>query len=357
MYLVFLARVYSGLKHSVASHGVINHKPEPISVIIAAKNEAHNLPALLSSIAQLEIPEADYEIIIVSDHSTDDTTQVIANWIGQFGIRFIDFTDQIPGLTGKKAALQKGIELAQYDILAFTDADCQIPPNWLLEISRSMTPEVDYMLGYSTIYHSVGEGDLKLVNFERSIYYTLAAAGLAWRKPITASACNMIYRKSLFERSGGFSGIGHILSGDDDLLLIKMMPYIKKAIYNPSEDMQISCYEDNDLSRIYHKNIRRASKFRYHPPYLKRLSAAIFLYFIFFYTALMLLLFTEMNYLLLAAIVLKSAAELFISQNSLALAGKTHLGILYFPQILIFPLQFIFYAVRGSLGKYRWKRD
>ncbi|MDD4100345.1 MAG: glycosyltransferase, partial [Candidatus Cloacimonetes bacterium] len=76
---------------------MINHKPEPISVIIAAKNEAHNLPALLSSIAQLEIPEADYEIIIVSDHSTDDTTQVIANWIGQFGIRFIDFTDQIPG--------------------------------------------------------------------------------------------------------------------------------------------------------------------------------------------------------------------------------------------------------------------
>ncbi|HQQ67800.1 MAG TPA: glycosyltransferase [Candidatus Cloacimonadota bacterium] len=357
MYLGFLAKVYTGLKHSVPTQGLIHNKPEPISVIIAAKNEARNLPALLSSISQLESPEADYEIIIVSDHSSDDTPQVIANWIGQFGIRFIDFQDEIPGLTGKKAALQKGIEAARYDVLAFTDADCQIPPNWLLEISQKMTPEVDYMLGYSTIYHTLGDSDLKLVNFERSIYYTLAAAGLAWRKPITASACNMVYRKSLFERAGGFSGIGHILSGDDDLLLIKMMQFIKKAIYNPSPDMQISCYEDRDIARRYHKNIRRASKFRYHPPYLKQLSAAIFLYFILFYAALILLLFTPMNYLLLTAIVLKSAAELSLSQSHLALAGKTHLGILYFPQILIFPLQFIFYAVRGSLGKYRWKQD
>ncbi|HPF09795.1 MAG TPA: glycosyltransferase, partial [Candidatus Cloacimonadota bacterium] len=94
------------MKRSVAPESTINHNPEPISVIIAAKNEAQNLPALLSSIAQLEIPEVPYEIIIVSDHSSDETQSVIQNWDGQFGIHFIDFQDQIPGLTGKKAALQ-----------------------------------------------------------------------------------------------------------------------------------------------------------------------------------------------------------------------------------------------------------
>lgn len=333
----------------------INHKLEPISMIVAAKNEAHRLPALLSSIAQLERTEVDYEIIIISDHSTDDTNAMIANWDGQFGIRFIDFQDEIPGMVGKKAALQKGIDAAKYDVLAFTDADCQIPPNWLIEISRSMTPEIDYMLGYSTIYRTVGDSDLKLVNFERSIYYALAAAGLAWQKAITGSACNMVYRKNLFQHAGGFEGIGHILSGDDDLLQIKMMPHIKKAIYNPSKDMQVSCYEDKNLARQYHKNIRRASKFKHHPPYLKLLSAAIFIYFILFYIALILLFSTKLNLLLLSAILLKSAAELFISQSHLALVQKTHLGILYFPQILIFPLQFVFYAVRGTIGRYRWK--
>lgn len=347
--------IYIGLKRSVAPAVNVPHKPEPISVIVAAKNEARNLPALLTSIAQLEIPAVDFEILIVSDHSTDDTNAIIANWDGQFGIRFIDFQDTLPGLRGKKAALQKGIEAAQYDVLAFTDADCQLPPLWLIEISRAMTAEVDYLLGYSTIYRAQGDSDLKLVNFERSIYYALAAAGLAWRKAITASACNMVYRKSLFERSGGFDEIGQIASGDDDLLLIQMMPHIKKAIYNPSTDMQISSYEDKDLTRQYHKNIRRASKFRHHPPYLKRLSAGIFLYFILFYIALIQLCFGELNYLLIGTIIIKSAAELFISQTHLQMVQKTHLGILYFAQILIFPLQFVFYAVRGSLGKYSWK--
>ncbi|MCB5267197.1 MAG: glycosyltransferase [Candidatus Cloacimonetes bacterium] len=343
------------MKRSVAPESTINHNPEPISVIIAAKNEAQNLPALLSSIAQLEIPEVPYEIIIVSDHSSDETQSVIQNWDGQFGIHFIDFQDQIPGLTGKKAALQKGIDAAKYDVLAFTDADCQLPPNWLIEIKRSMSEEIDYMLGYSTIYRSVGDSDLKLVNFERSIYYALAAAGLAHQKAITASACNHVYRKSLFQRAGGFAGIGHILSGDDDLLLFKMMPYIKKAIYNPSVDMQVSVFEDSDLSRQYHKNIRRASKYKFFPAYLKRIAAAVFIYFILYYLALILLFSTKLSYLLLLSILIKSGTELFISQRHLSLVKKTHLGILYFPQILIFPLQFIFYAVRGSLGKYRWK--
>ena len=322
---------------------------------MAARNEAARLPALLSSIAQLESPAVDYEIIIVSDHSTDETREVIANWDGQFGIRFIDFQDDIPGLTGKKAALQKGIDSAKYDILAFTDADCQIPPNWLIEISRSMDSEVDYMLGYSTILRSVGDSDLKLVNFERSIYYALAASGLAHQKAITASACNQMYRKRLFERSGGFEGIGHIPSGDDDLLLIKMMPHIKKAVYNPSIEMQITSYEDSDLKRQHQKNIRRASKYHYYPTYLKALAISVFLYFILFYAALIIMCCTKPNYLLIPTIIIKSAAELFISQSHLLLVNKTHLGILYFPQILIFPLQFIYYALRGSFGKYRWK--
>ena len=333
----------------------INHSPEPISVIVAARNEGNNILALLGSIAQLESPPTDYEVIIVSDHSSDDTAAIMKNWEGQFGIRFIDFQEEIPGLVGKKAALQKGIDAAKYEILAFTDADCVIPPNWLVEISRSMSPEVDYLLGFSTIYRNKETTDLKLVNFERSVYYALAAAGLARQKPITASACNQVYRKSVFQKSGGFEGIGHIPSGDDDLLLMKMMPHINKAIYNPSKDMQITCHEDANLSRLHNKNIRRASKYRYHPPYLKRLSVGVFIYFILFYVALILLLTTQLNFLLYITILLKTAAELYLCQYHLKLVSKTHLGILYFPQLLFFPLQFIFYGVRGLWGKYRWK--
>jgi glycosyltransferase involved in cell wall biosynthesis len=345
----------SGLKRALPKPGKGSHEPEPISIIIAARNEAQNLPRLLTSLAQLHPYSAAYEVIIVNDHSTDESMEILNNWAGQFGIRVLDFQDEIPGLIGKKAALQKGIEAASFDILAFTDADCIIPPTWLDEISRVMDPETDYLLGYSTILAEENESSLTLVNFERSIYYILAAAGISNHRPITASACNMIYRKSLFEKAGGFQGIGHLPSGDDDLMLIKLMPFIRKACYNPAPAMQITSIEGRSIAKHFNKNIRRASKFRYHPPYLKALSAFVFLYFCMFYAALILLVAGRGDFLLLGVVGLKSALELAISQQHLALAHKTHLGILYFTQILIFPLQFVFYAIRGSLGRYQWK--
>ncbi len=344
-----------GLRRSLPPDDQLPSEPEPISVIVAAKNEAHNLPRLLTSLAQLETMDAEYEVIIVNDHSTDDSLKILRNWEGQFGIKVIDFQDSIPGYVGKKAALQKGIEAAQYDVLAFTDADCQVPPTWLREISRVMRPDLDYILGYSTIYHSAGDTDLKLTNFERSVYYALGAAGLGWKKPITSSACNHIYRKSLFEKAGGFEGISNIDSGDDDLLLIKMMPHVRKAIYNPSPQMQVDSYEGKNIAKRYQKNIRRASKFRHHPMHIKTLSAFIFIYFVLFYVALIRLFTGSGDILLLCMIMAKFLTELHLSQSHLVMVHKTHIGILYFPQIFVFPVQFVYYAIRGSLGKYRWK--
>jgi len=344
-----------GLRRSLPRDDYLPADQEPISVIIAAKNEAHNLPRLLTSLAQLECIDADYEVIIVNDHSTDDSLKILRNWEGQFGIKVIDWQGEIPNYIGKKAALQKGIEAAQYDILAFTDADCQLSPSWLREISRVMRPDLDYLLGYTTVYSFAGDTDLKLRNFERSIYYALGAAGLGWKKPITSSACNHIYRKSLFEKAGGFEGISHIASGDDDLLLIKMMPFIRKAIYNPSPQMQVNCFEGKNISNLHQKNIRRASKFRHHPPHVRALSAFVFVYFAVFYVALIRLFTGSGDILLLSMIMAKFLTELHLSQTHLAMVHKTHIGILYFPQIFVFPVQFIYYAIRGSLGKYRWK--
>ncbi|MDD4146923.1 MAG: hypothetical protein PHO85_00170 [Candidatus Cloacimonetes bacterium] len=168
-------------------------------------------------------------------------------------------------------------------------------------------------------------------------------------------ACNQVYRKTLFHKAGGFNGIGHLMSGDDDLLLMKMMPYVREAYYNPSPAMQVVSVEGKSITKLHNKNIRRASKFRYHPRYLKRLSAFMFCYFILFYAAIIMLVIGRGNLALLGIVALKSIVELCISQSHLVLVRKTHLGILYFTQIFVFPLQFIYYGIRGSIGSYKWK--
>ncbi|GAB1366399.1 glycosyltransferase [Candidatus Cloacimonadaceae bacterium] len=357
LYVAFLAWVLQGLKAILAREA---KKPEPvsnqaISIIVAARNEEHNLPSLLDSLSKLNYPSDMYEIIIVNDHSEDNTAKLLDSYKGCPNLRIIHFYEETPPLTGKKAALNQGILAATNDILAFTDADCLLPQNWLIEINHSMDAETDYLLAYSIMKRQPDGSTFRSRNFERSVYYALAAAGLHYHRPITSSACNMVYRKSLFEKSGGWDGIGHLRSGDDDLLLMKMMPQIRKAAYNPSPDMQVVSIDGTDAKQHHQTNIRRASKLRYYPLWLKLMSIGVFSYFCLFYYALIKSL-TGKGGLGLAAILLtKTAAEFSLVFYHLKKINHAELSWLYPVQIFLFPAQFIFYALRGSLGKYRWK--
>lgn len=356
LYSLFLLAVERGSR-LLAKQSSVKKPPDEaqqISVIIAARNELQNLPNLLESLSKLDYPPEYYEIILVNDHSNDGSSEFLQQHNCP-NLHVIEFTSSLPLLVGKKAALQIGIEAARFDLLAFTDADCLVPGTWLSEINRVMDTETDYLLSYSVMQHQIGGSIFRLKNFERSIYYALAAAGLYYRVPITSSACNMVYRKSLFLASGAFAGIGHLASGDDDLLLMKMMPKLRKSAYNPSIAMQVVSIDGTDAKKHHHTNIRRASKFRYHPWYLKALSAFVFVYFAFFYRSLWQALLGKATPLLKISLLIKTSAEFFLAQRHLQLIGRAKLGILYPLQILFFPAQFLFYALRGTLGKYRWK--
>jgi len=99
----------------------------PISIIVITFNEKENISHCLDSLVELDYPEDKYEIIVV-DSSTDRTPQIVASY-GKLRL-----------IRSKKGfATQKnvGLECATFDIVAFTDADCIIPQNWLKIISQA----------------------------------------------------------------------------------------------------------------------------------------------------------------------------------------------------------------------------
>jgi len=326
-----------------------------ISVIIAARNEEQNLPRLLKSLDQLNYPKELYEVIIINDHSTDATLEILAQHQADYVFRYLDWQGELEGVVGKKAALLQGISTAKHDILAFTDADCVVPPNWLRGWAMAYAEDVDYVLGHALILRDEKDSYLRMKCFEDGIYYSLAALGMSIRRPFTSVACNMSYRKSTFYKAGGFDGIGHLASGDDDLLLMKMMPYIRKAIYYPSPEMRVRSYEGRDVVKRHHTNIRRASKLQYFPLWLQGIGVGAFLHFILFYLSLLLLFKYPGTNLLYLAIAIKMGAELGLSISHSVAIKLPWLGALYPVAIVAFPAQFILYAIWGSIGKYRWK--
>src|SRR5687767_7928834 len=114
-----------------------NLMDEPfISVIIPIRNEQSNLKTLTDSLKQQAYPSSRFEVIIVDDHSTDDSWNILqAISSAPIRIRSIKLADEISGKAQikahKKLAIEKGIDLAEGELIVTTDADCVFDPKWL----------------------------------------------------------------------------------------------------------------------------------------------------------------------------------------------------------------------------------
>jgi len=97
-----------------------------VSIVIAAHNEAETLPHKLRNLAGLDYPRDRYEIIVVSDGSTDATDPWMQTQAND-RLRFF----ALPEHAGKAIALNRALEAAQGEIIIFTDARQIIDPDAL----------------------------------------------------------------------------------------------------------------------------------------------------------------------------------------------------------------------------------
>ncbi|MCI5057633.1 MAG: glycosyltransferase [Flavobacteriales bacterium] len=223
---------------------------EKISVIIAAKNEAHNLKKNLPHILKQE--KVDYEVIIVDDHSNDNTKEIIDS----FEDARILYFRLGENRSGKKDALSFGIQHAQNEYLIFTDADC-IPASemWLFKVSTHFqnTPIV---LGIGKLIKKNGLLN-KLIRFDANqialTYISHAKLGL----PYMGVGRNMGYTKKIFSEVDGFQKHKDLASGDDDLFIQSLSNQSCSAITDP-ESFTLSKTQ-NTLAEWLHQKSRHIS--------------------------------------------------------------------------------------------------
>jgi len=192
----------------------------PVSIVICARNEAHNLakflPRILSQNYRL------YEVIVVNDNSIDTTKQLlIQHTIKCPYLRIIHIHNkyEYDSQVGKKKILAEGIDSARYNVLLLTDADCEVASeNWLRKMQGSLQGDKQIVLGFSPYFRYPGFLNL-FIRYE-TIYTAVQYFSFALAKmPYMGVGRNLAYHKHLYELAGGFSKHEHIASGDDDLFI------------------------------------------------------------------------------------------------------------------------------------------
>ncbi|RRO21394.1 glycosyltransferase [Flavobacteriaceae bacterium 14752] len=193
-----------------------NSSPSPISVVIAAKNEAENLKTNLPYILKQNYPL--FEVIVVDDQSKDKTLEILKQFEERY--QFLKCLSVKSSLkSSKKNALDLGIHHAKYEHLVFTDADCKpISENWLMHLQNHFSPQHELVLGFSP-YRKLPNPINPIIRFETLLtainYFGFSKIGM----PYMGVGRNLAYTKSLYRKIGGFKTHRHLLSGDDDLLV------------------------------------------------------------------------------------------------------------------------------------------
>jgi O-antigen biosynthesis protein len=172
-----------------------------VSVVICAYNAESTMAACLDSLRDLRYPA--YEVVVVDDGSTDRT--------GRIADEYEDFRVVHQENKGLSAARNVGIAASTGDIIAFTDSDCVVDPDWLHYLAATFLasgetavggpnlPPPEDSLVASCVAASPGGPLHVLLNDEEAEHIP---------------GCNMAFRREVLEEIGGFDPL-YRAAGDD----------------------------------------------------------------------------------------------------------------------------------------------
>lgn len=194
-----------------------------LSVVIAAKNEAENIPSLISAIKKQSYPADFFEVIIVDDNSSDNTFEVVKSNISELS-NFKVIHAKKKKYPAKKGTLDIGIKHASNPYIVITDADCIPSPGWLKSFACKFSQGNDFVFGIAP-YRQTKSFVNKIAAFENLRAHMIMFAFAKLGFPYSAAARSFGFSISAFKKIKGYENTAETLSGDDDLLLREAVRY------------------------------------------------------------------------------------------------------------------------------------
>jgi glycosyltransferase involved in cell wall biosynthesis len=197
-----------------------------ITVILCTYNRCRDLAGTLESIAVSKLAASlTWEVLVVDNNSTDQTREVVESFCRRCPGRFRYLFE---AKAGKSNALNAGIVNARGEVLAFTDDDVTVEPTWLHKLTAALRDDQWAGSGGRTLPAQKFKPPAWLPNDFSSwgsiafAYFDLGDSACELLRP--PYGANMAFRKSVFERYGGFR--------------TDMGPSPKRDIPRPNEDTE-----------------------------------------------------------------------------------------------------------------------
>lgn len=329
-------------------------KEKFISVVIPFRNEEKTIGNLIHDLQQQQYPRDKFEMILVNDHSEDDSVNTIGEELRtSINARLINNVS-----VGKKAALSEGIGQAAGTIIVTTDADCRVQPGWLRSINNSFSNESIKMTFGAVRFEADHTIFSRMQALEFSSLIGSGASTAAFGFPTLCNGANLAFRKDVFTETGGYEGNEQIASGDDEFLMRKVETTYPDGIrFNNNTENVVTTYPQKTLQSFLSQRIRWAGKWKHHDGTNSKLLAVYI--FLFQLSVIMLPVFVMMGdvsvYIMLGLLAAKAFVEfLFIRQVCLWLKSTWH-GVPFLMLQFVYPVYAVGVAMAALVKKTSWK--
>jgi len=227
-----------------------NEELPTVTIIVAARDEKENILECMRSLDNLIYPEEKLEIILINDHSTDGTGEIIESFI-QDNPKFkaIIPSEQVGTLKGKSNALANAIKIASGEIILTTDADCTVSPTWAKTIASYFQKNIGFVGGFTTQNSDTTFGGMQAIDFIYLI--TIASGSQNIGKPLSCIGNNMAYRKSIYEEIGGYENLKFSVTEDFNMLMAINKNKKYKIIYPLDEGSLVTSKPCPDFKTLY----------------------------------------------------------------------------------------------------------
>ena len=230
-----------------------------VSVVLSTYNRSSLLAPALQALLAQSTAAPNYEVLVVNNNSSDGTAELVQSLVACNPGKLRYLFEEKQGLAYGRNA---GIAASHAPIIAFTDDDVRVSPDWVEQIKREFdaNPNVDFLGGkvlpcwvsppapWLTREHWA---PLALLDYGDQSFYVDAA------KRLCLIGANFAFRRRVFDELGMFKtdfqrvkdGIGSL---EDHEMLLRLWHANRKGLYFPHIIVTAEI-ESERLQKSYHR--------------------------------------------------------------------------------------------------------
>ena len=325
-----------------------------LSVVIAVRNEEENISRLISQILNQDYPQPLFDIIIIDDHSTDNTASIIESYMvnDDHKISLLSATGN-----GKKNALREGIRRSTSDLIVTTDGDCEVGNRWLSGIVSYYCTTGKKVICGPVVYSDHKSIFQKFVTVDFASLVASGAGSLGVGLPLMGNGANIAFEKQVYD---DFKDKSNKYASGDDVFLIhhSAKKYGYKSVgFIKQEEVIVKTPPPVGFADFMKQRIRWASKAKgYYLPWPIIVSLTIFIFNLALFTLLVGSIF--FNWLLpiyFLIILTKFLIDIPLVFRFLTFSGKSKLKPWLFIMEFVYPVYIVISAISSFVFSFSWK--